>query len=358
MIQPTSDVLILCWKYPPEEQQRIRIMKKSCNTQHFDDDWLGHISKTVVLSPSEGQRIAKVVALANSADKSQTHAEQLIQHSYQATTRKVLDFSVKPVTKPASSYQLEWLNTQSNIEQIVAAAKASKQGRICLYGPPGCGKTQFAHYLAEQAEMPIISKKASDMIRPYVGETEMSIAQAFKEASDQNALLLIDEADSFFMNRHSARESWEVTRVNELLVQLEQFDGLFVAATNLLDNFDSASKRRFDFKVEFDYLTSKQSFDLYCSTLHEKPLPDALARWRRAARAPRRARGRSWSRRPTRRRGCHPGAPRSGPLPSAPPGVWRDGDATNSSPDGAKAITRAARRSAYLRMQKPVGSPA
>lgn len=261
---------------PPEEQQRIRIMKKSCNTEHFEEHWLEHITKTVVLSPSEGQRIAKVVALAGSQEKSQTHAEQLIQHSYKATTRQLLDFAVKPVTKPASTYQLAWLNTQSNIEQIFAAARASKQGRICLYGPPGCGKTQFAHYLAEQAGMPIISKKASDMIRPYVGETEMSIAQAFKEASEQNALLLIDEADSFFMDRHSLRESWEVTRVNELLVQLEQFDGLFVASTNLLDNFDPASKRRFDFKVEFDYLTSKQTFDIYCSTLHEKPFPNAL----------------------------------------------------------------------------------
>ncbi|MBK8677028.1 MAG: AAA family ATPase [Cellvibrionales bacterium] len=81
---------------------------------------------------------------------------------------------------------------------------------------------------------------------------------------------------AFFMNRQSTRESWEVTRVNELLVQLEQFNGLFVAATNLPDSFDPASKRRFDFKVEFDYLTSKQTCDLYCSTLHEKPLPDAL----------------------------------------------------------------------------------
>lgn len=261
---------------PPEEQQRIRIMKKACNTEYFEDSWLEHITKTVVLSPSEGQRIAKVVALAGSQEKSQGHAEQLIQHSYKATTRQMLDFNIKPVKKPASTYQLAWLNTQSNIEQIVAAAKASKQGRICLYGPPGCGKTQFAHYLAEQAGVPIISKKASDMLRPYVGETEMCIAQAFNEASEKNALLLIDEADSFFMDRQSARASWEVTRVNELLVQLEKFEGLFVAATNLLDNFDYASKRRFDFKVEFDYLTSNQAFDLYCRTLHEKPLPDAL----------------------------------------------------------------------------------
>ncbi|MBK8677027.1 MAG: AAA family ATPase [Cellvibrionales bacterium] len=84
-----------------------------------------------------------------------------------------MDFSIKTAEKPSSTYQLKWLNTSSNIEQIVAAAKNSNQGRICLYGPPGCGKTQFAHYLAEKAGIPIISKKASDMLRPYVGETEM-----------------------------------------------------------------------------------------------------------------------------------------------------------------------------------------
>jgi len=58
--------------------------------------------------------------------------------------------------------------------------------------------------------------------------------------------------------------SWETTQVNELLSQLDRFNGLFIASTNLIDNFDPASKRRFDFKIAFDYPNADQVWDMFC----------------------------------------------------------------------------------------------
>ena len=71
-------------------------------------------------------------------------------------------------------------------------------------------------------------------------------------------ILVIDEADSFLRDRTGATRSWEVTQVNELLTQMEAFDGLFIASTNLIETLDAAALRRFDFKLKFDYLRAEQ----------------------------------------------------------------------------------------------------
>jgi SpoVK/Ycf46/Vps4 family AAA+-type ATPase len=54
-----------------------------------------------------------------------------------------------------------------------------------------------------------------------------------------------------------------VTQVNEMLVQMENFDGVFIATTNLMDNLDKASLRRFDLKLEFNYLKSEQAWKMF-----------------------------------------------------------------------------------------------
>lgn len=51
--------------------------------------------------------------------------------------------------------------------------------------------------------------------------------------------------------------------VNELLVAMEGFEGIFIASTNLIHALDPASARRFDFKVKFDVLSSRQCRTLF-----------------------------------------------------------------------------------------------
>lgn len=71
-------------------------------------------------------------------------------------------------------------------------------------------------------------------------------------------MLIIDEADSFLQSRKNAKNSWEVSFVNEMLTQMENFDYPFVCTTNLMNTLDEASLRRFTFKIKFDFLTSQQ----------------------------------------------------------------------------------------------------
>lgn len=48
-----------------------------------------------------------------------------------------------------------------------------------------------------------------------------------------------------------------------MLVQMESFNGIFIATTNLMDNLDPASLRRFDLKMEFTYLKPEQTSKLF-----------------------------------------------------------------------------------------------
>ena len=79
----------------------------------------------------------------------------------------------------------------------------------------------------------------------------------------QEAVLVLDEADSFLADRRDAKQSWEVTQVNELLTQMEAFEGIFVCTTNLMEKLDPASLRRFAFKLKFDYLNADQRWDMF-----------------------------------------------------------------------------------------------
>ena len=68
---------------------------------------------------------------------------------------------------------------------------------------------------------------------------------------------MIDEADSFLESRTNADHTWEISKVNELLCQLEQHEGIVICSTNFLSNIDSAALRRFIFKIEFKTLTNE-----------------------------------------------------------------------------------------------------
>ena len=101
-------------------------------------------------------------------------------------------------------------------------------------------------------------ERASSLISAYVGETEHNIAAAFARAKEEKRMLIFDEADTFLQDRASARHSWEISGVNEMLTWMEQHPYPFVCTTNLLDRLDPACLRRFSFKVKYGFLTAQQ----------------------------------------------------------------------------------------------------
>jgi len=179
----------------------------------------------------------------------------LVTEAVKAQTQS--PFQLRP--PPGSAlYDPAFLNPGMDLMALCQGLAQSRSGRLCLHGPSGTGKTASAHWLAERIGVPVHSVRASDLLGPYVGMSERAIAQAFAQARTDGALLLIDEADSFLQERRKAERSWEVTLVNEMLTQVEAFEGLLVVSTNLIDGFDQAALRRFDAKVPFGYLLPAQ----------------------------------------------------------------------------------------------------
>lgn len=170
-------------------------------------------------------------------------------------------------------YDPAFINTSDDLAGIAEGLKHTRSGRMCLYGPPGTGKTAFGRWLAEQLEIPLSVKRASDIMSMWVGGTEQNLARAFREAEDEGALLLIDEVDSFLQDRRTARQSWEVSGVNEMLTQMEAFSGVFIASTNLMTGLDQAALRRFDLKLKFDFLRHDQAWAMLEQQCHALGLP-------------------------------------------------------------------------------------
>jgi SpoVK/Ycf46/Vps4 family AAA+-type ATPase len=114
----------------------------------------------------------------------------------------------------------------------------------------------------------------------YVGETERNIAKAFQQARQQKSVLQLDEVDSFLQDRSKADRNWAVTQVNEMLTQMESFDGVFIASTNLFANLDEASLRRFDLAIKLDFMKPDAAWAMFSRTCEILGLgePDAYLR--------------------------------------------------------------------------------
>lgn len=178
-------------------------------------------------------------------------------------------------------YDPDSLNAGLDLAQLVKGVCDAGAARLCLYGPPGSGKTAFGHHLAREMDRPLLARRASDILGSLVGETERNIALAFEQARDEGAVLLLDEADAFLMDRRSAQRHWEVSGVAEMLTQLESFEGVFIASTNLMEQMDAASLRRFDAKILFDYLKPLQALGFFREACAQMGLaPDAQAQQR------------------------------------------------------------------------------
>jgi SpoVK/Ycf46/Vps4 family AAA+-type ATPase len=247
------------------------ILQKYLRGHAISDEAISYLAQQEELSPAQIEKAAKVLKGAGLKQQDKEAAVLLvIENSRQllAQDKKEVSLNLKDC-----NYQLDFLNPDCELSLLVSQLKRAPNsaGALCFYGAPGTGKTALAHYIAREIELPLMVRRASDIISPYVGATEQQIARMFKQARQDGAMLLLDEADSFLSERQSARNSWEVTAVNEMLTQMENHTGLFICSTNLIQRLDAASLRRFALKIKFDYLKPDQRWQLFLSQAKKMP---------------------------------------------------------------------------------------
>lgn len=260
----------------PPQAQRLQILQETCSGL-LSSELMERMASSEELVPALVTRTNSVVSLIQNE-----LGKKNLDSSFELLINNTLEtqgYSPVPAKKSKKEsvvpdvYDPAYINADIPIEGILEGLQKAQTGRLCLYGPPGTGKTAYGCWLAEQLDKPLLVKRGSDIFGKYVGETEERTAKAFKEAHASGAVLMIDEVDSFLQDRRSSQQSWEITGVNEMLTQLESFNGIFVASTNLIDGLDQAALRRFDLKMKFGYLSALQLTGLYKAYCTKMSLP-------------------------------------------------------------------------------------
>ena len=254
----------------PPPGAREQLIRKTLEGVSVSDAFVAKLTERKGLTPAQIRTAVRFADLAHAEPAAGGEAfealiERQLKNSDAALGRKPDDAQAKKGRRKVTTYDLDMLNVESRFEipRIVEALKARGHGALCFYGAPGTGKTALGEYIAEHLGQPLIIKQASDLVSKYVGETEQNMAAMFKEATEEKAVLLLDEADSFLMDRRGAHRTYEVTEVNEMLQQMERHHGVFICTTNLLDRIDQAALRRFTFKIKFMPLKPEQREQMF-----------------------------------------------------------------------------------------------
>lgn len=130
-----------------------------------------------------------------------------------------------------------------------------------FYGSPGTGKTESVMQIARETDRDIMKVDISQTKSMWYGESEKMVKQIFRDYNNfmkesiRTPILLINEADALISKRldisFSNTKQTENTIQNIILEEIENFKGILIATTNLVQNFDNAFERRFLYKIHF-----------------------------------------------------------------------------------------------------------
>lgn len=117
---------------------------------------------------------------------------------------------------------------------------------VLLKGPPGCGKTVIARYLASLLDKGIVEVDMSSFGSNEPGENERKIESIFREASNKRKTVFMDEVDAVLWDRSKAGADsmWMVSVIDKLLIELGRYRYLCILATNRDEMLDTALERR------------------------------------------------------------------------------------------------------------------
>lgn len=186
-------------------------------------------------------------------------------------TRETLDGLLKQVNPKVISLLKEW--------GIKDKRRSGVEAKIIFYGPPGTGKTMTAVSLAKSLRKQVLSFDCSKILSMYVGESEKNVRKIFDTYQDlcqkakNEPVMLLNEADQFLSSRSTvstgSADKMHNQMQNIFLEQIEKFEGVLIATTNLLETIDGAFSRRFNYKIEFKKPDFSQRLELWNLMLPE-----------------------------------------------------------------------------------------
>lgn len=157
--------------------------------------------------------------------------------------------------------------------------------KVLLYGPPGTGKTEFVYQAAKICQVEIMQLNFSEIQSKWVGETEKNIAKIF-EAYEKKRLqrkspviLLLNEADGLMSRRievNHSNDAFHNQVQTKMLEEMDHFDGVLIATTNVKQHLDTAFFRRFSFCQEISLPDYQVRERLLSDSIKRGNLPEAM----------------------------------------------------------------------------------
>ena len=155
-----------------------------------------------------------------------------------------------PEVKEDIRVSLSLIAHQKRIYDDWGFAEVDDRPKLILnfYGPPGTGKTMVSHAVARELGKKILAVNYAEVESKYVGDAPKNLLKAFEAATRERAVLFFDEADSFLGKRitdvHNSSDQAINSLRSQMLILLEDFDGVVIFATNLAKNYDKAFDSR------------------------------------------------------------------------------------------------------------------
>lgn len=208
----------------------------------------------------------------------------LVDHS--ALAAKELFF---PATVQAQIEQLQHILSPGHFNDIQQRLETHgmRKGFACLfYGLPGTGKTETVYQLARLTGRDLMCLNVTQIKSCWVGESEKNVKLFFdryrdylKQTTMPVPILLLNEADALLGIRQPiaqrAVDKMENALQNLFLEEIEQFEGILIATTNLTQNIDKAFERRFLYKIRFDKPSMETKRRIWQSMLPSLDQPTA-----------------------------------------------------------------------------------
>lgn len=159
------------------------------------------------------------------------------------------------LTAPVRSALHQWL-FEMNAEADLKSVGLKPRSRALLSGPPGCGKTTLAHHICARLGVPMLVIQSHEIVGMYLGQSGSRIAKLFRAArrDPHGIAIFFDEFDALAKRREGmSNQGADNERSNitiALLQEIDRYEGLLFAATNVTKEIDPAIWRRFQLQIE------------------------------------------------------------------------------------------------------------
>ena len=275
------------------EQHRFFEMDLVRRTPSDSSDGLDYGEPSFILSENGKKLLLSDINISPNYEKGQSSREDGVIQPGSIKARELFYNEAENI----QVQQIESALTGDNYKAIQKRLKEKNMnsGIICLFsGEPGTGKTETALQLARRTGRGIMKVDLSAIKDSYVGQSEKNIKavfDAYRKLLEKNEIvpvLLFNEADGVLVKRISITEKTVNETVamsyntiqNIILDELENFEGILIATSNLICNMDTALERRFLYRVEFKKPSAELQKAIWRSLMPELPQEtiDAIAK--------------------------------------------------------------------------------